>query len=225
MAAAHQFGDPATMSFSSLPREITHEIFVAAVNVRGLKRAIRLRYVSKSWNSAVVDAMFTSGILDTLKDSHWGRGGYQFRGYLAYRVLSRRRVSWPFAVLRRVAERLAEYRSGGMAVSEDALKACVSEICEPALMTSVFHSNLTSSWFDGTDDTIGAINEDDKSYQQALLAAAAWTNEVALARDVLPFIQDSIYLLWNHGRIYTNQYLKIKTETYAYNPSYNTHAY
>ena len=69
---------------SSLPPEIFHEILIAAVMARGIRRATRLRYVSRTWDTAVMDAIFASRILNNGVGSgfYWGR-------YVAFRTMSR----------------------------------------------------------------------------------------------------------------------------------------
>ncbi|KAI1075903.1 hypothetical protein F5B20DRAFT_558342 [Whalleya microplaca] len=184
------------MSFSALPREVIHEILIAAVNVRGIKRASRLRYVSRSWNVAVMEAIFASRILDGEMNmfSYWPR-------YLAYRTLGRPgRLSRPLRIIRQVAERLVAHRSAdGNTCTDDALRDCVFEICDvPHIMMNSSLSN-SGDWLRDANWPIGGIDEDDDQFRQALLAAAAWTNEVALIRDLLPNFEDRLYLICQDG--------------------------
>lgn len=182
------------MSFSSLPREIVHEVLVAAVKVRGLKRATRLRYVDRFWNVAVMEAIFASGILDDYSyiSSFWPR-------YLAYRVLSKpASLSKPLRVIRQVAERLVSYRSDATDYDEDAVRECVTEICEiPCHM----YSNLSMLDAQLTDQNTPAedLDLDDEQFKQTLMSAAAWTNELALVQELLPSFENCRYLLCQDG--------------------------
>ncbi|KAI0141729.1 hypothetical protein GGR57DRAFT_508991 [Xylariaceae sp. FL1272] len=47
--------------FLALSQELVNEIVFFAVNARGLRRALRLRYVSKAWNVMVLEAICESG--------------------------------------------------------------------------------------------------------------------------------------------------------------------
>lgn len=51
--------------FPSLPIELPRLILVEAVEGRGLKCATRLRFVCKSWNPEVLDAIIQSSIIDS----------------------------------------------------------------------------------------------------------------------------------------------------------------
>ncbi|KAI1858066.1 uncharacterized protein JN550_012888 [Neoarthrinium moseri] len=188
--------DFSAMLFSDLPQEIIQEILIAAVNVRGIKRATRLRYVSRSWNAAVMEAIFASRILDQ------GNPKYLFwQRNLAYRVMDRPgRLSRPLRIIRKVAEHLVAYRSpSGKSFTDDALRCCVFEICNVPLEMN-WSGRDRDKWFMDSDHSMESIDQDDKQFKQALLAAAAWTNEIGLVRDILPSFQDCEYLICQDGQ-------------------------
>ncbi|KAK7952954.1 hypothetical protein PG988_013648 [Apiospora saccharicola] len=114
------------MQFSELPPEIIHEILIACVRARHIRRALRLRQVSRAWDAGVVAAVFASGVLDVEPYDifiEWPR-------YLAYRTTgsAARRKGWPrpLRVLRRVAEYLVTRRDGsGGEPRDDAVDDCI----------------------------------------------------------------------------------------------------
>lgn len=184
-------------ALAALPPEVIGYILLAAVKARELKRALRLRYVSKSWSVAVLEAIFASGMLDDeprLKTSV----SFCRSRYLAYRILGRRH-SWPLRIVRMVAERIVRHQSpDGRTCGDEELRACVRELCDvPHLGLNYNCSREREDWF--TECPVERIKEDDMQYQQALLAAAAWMNDISLVKETLPRFRDCLYLISHDG--------------------------
>ncbi|KAK8137305.1 hypothetical protein PG984_005245 [Apiospora sp. TS-2023a] len=182
------------MKFSELPPEIIHEILIACVRARHIRRALRLRQVSRAWDMGVVTAVFASGILDVEPYAifiEWPR-------YLVYRTTGSptRRKGWPrpLFVLRRVAERLVAWRDGsGGAPGDDAVDDCIRELCTTTMKPGCAF-RLESGFELPTEDTQQLDNErigdDDDQLLQALLSVAAASNDVALVKNLLQKIHD-----------------------------------
>ncbi|RWA03291.1 hypothetical protein EKO27_g11814 [Xylaria grammica] len=196
------------MPFSALPPEIVYQIILHAVKARGIKRAGRLRYISKSWDAVVLDAIFASRVLDVIfasrvLDEHKRRCCSYLPRYFAQRVMGRpRTLSRPLRIIRQVAARIVNYRNGGRDDGDgyEALRDCVFDLCR-SCHTSIGHRNRPpgDDWFVDAESSMLPIDEHDKQFRQALLAAAAWTNEVALVREILPFFRDSLHLIGPNG--------------------------
>ncbi|KAI1871566.1 uncharacterized protein JN550_004560 [Neoarthrinium moseri] len=186
------------MPFSALPPEIVHEILTAAVKVRDIQRATRLRHVSRSWAAAVPEAIFASGILDSDPRSMSSHSLYYKPRYLAYRVLSRAQsLSRPLRIVRKVAEYLVAHRNLDTCY-EDAIRDCVHDLCRiPHIGINHNCSRQEEDWLTGP--SAESIDENDMQFQQALLSAAAWANELALIRRTLPLFQNCLYLISHDG--------------------------
>ncbi|KAI0412980.1 hypothetical protein F5X98DRAFT_379233 [Xylaria grammica] len=187
------------MPFSALPPEIVYQIILHAVRVRGIKRAGRLRYVSKSWDAVVLDAICASRVLD----EHKRRCCSYLPRYFAQRVMGRpRTLSRPLRIIRQVAARIVSHRNKGRddGDSYEALRDCVFDLCR-SCHTSIGHRNRPpgDDWFVDAESPVLPVDENDKQFRQALLAAAAWTNEVALVREILPFLRDCPNLVSPNG--------------------------
>ncbi len=183
------------MSLSALPTEIFHAILIAAVKVRSVKRATRLRYVSKLWSAAVLEAIYASGILDSEKicsSTMWH--------YVAYRTLRQPgRLSRPLRIIREVTERLVAHRNPDVICTDDAVRDCVFEICSRHPEGRDRRLVLGDNWSQETDIPIQSIDEEDDDFKQALMAAAVWTNEVELVQNLLPSFKNCMYLLCEAG--------------------------
>lgn len=186
------------MHFSDFPVEIVHEILTAAVKVRGIQRATRLRYVSRSWAAAVLEAIFASGILDNDPRSMSSHSLYYKPRYLACRVLSRvRALTRPLRIVRKVAEYIVARRNPDSCY-EDAIRDCIYELCRiPHIGINHNCSRQEEDWLTGT--SAESIDEHDMQFQQALLSAAAWMSELTLIRDTLPLFQNCLYLISHDG--------------------------
>ncbi|KAF2964666.1 hypothetical protein GQX73_g8891 [Xylaria multiplex] len=186
------------MPFSALPPEIVRHIILHAVKVRGIKRAGRLRYVSKSWDAAVMDAICASGVLE----GHERHCSYLPR-YFAQRVMGRTRtLPRPLCIIRQVAARIVSHRNKGRDGGDnyDGFRDCVLDLCQSCdELIGHRHMYLKDDWFIDAESPILPVDEHDKQFRQALLAAAAWTNEVALVHEILPFFRDCLYLISPSG--------------------------
>ncbi|KAH8900343.1 hypothetical protein GQ53DRAFT_757370 [Thozetella sp. PMI_491] len=151
------------MSLSALPGELLRLILLAAVKIRSVKRATRLRDVRKLWSVAVLEAIYASGILDDEKVT-----SPMMWHYVACRALCPlRRMSRPLRIIREVAERLAAHRSPYGICTEQAVRDCVFEIC------SAPPDGLNRLAWSGEPDTlIQSIDEEDDDFKRAFMAAA-----------------------------------------------------
>ncbi|KAK8061225.1 ankyrin [Apiospora hydei] len=172
------------MSFLSLPIEIFHEILVAVAQALGSsKAALRLRKVSWAWASAMVGAIYASGIIDR-EDMV-----YLWPQYIAYKASGPEpQQGWlrPLLMLRRAGERVVAFRGG---CGHDTLRCCISEVCAVARISTPFYPGSIRERFGEP------IHEDDMQLLQTLLAVAAYTNDVALARHLLSDIQCPLPLI------------------------------
>ncbi|KAL7628440.1 hypothetical protein AAE478_002643 [Parahypoxylon ruwenzoriense] len=188
------------MNFSILPNELAHAILVAAVKVRGAKRALRLRLVSQSWSIAILHAIFESGILDDPELRPWYAPIWP--RYLAYRVMHvEKPLTRPLLIIRRVAERVLAFRGGEN--SDDTLRNCVSELCQLVPRVNRCSPDY-AKWLLPTRPAelrtlAESIVEDDEDFKQTLLTAAAWTNEVEFVKELLPRVQECHYLISQDG--------------------------
>lgn len=173
--------------FPTLPIEIARLILVQAVRVRGIKRAARLRFVSQSWNREVTEVIFQSGILDDLQTLRcsplWPR-------YLTYKTMHQGTpLSRQLCIIRRVAERVLLFRGEGS--SEDALGTYIFEIFQLCQDLCCFHLHIT--------EQMESLEDSDEDFKEALLAAAACTNDIALVKQLLPAMQDCLYMIAQDG--------------------------
>jgi hypothetical protein len=127
-----------TMAFPGLPSKISRAIFIEAVQVRGVKRAGRLRFVCRSWDAAVMDAMLRSGILVTTMPRRFNAPYWPY--YLTYRVLQTSRpLHRGMRIVRQVAERVLASR--GQNPSGDTLESYALEICSVCPLLKTFGRN------------------------------------------------------------------------------------
>ncbi|KAI0200203.1 ankyrin [Astrocystis sublimbata] len=174
------------MPFSSIPDELSHYILAAAVRQRDLKRAVRLRLVSRAWNVAVEYAVFDSGILDrtgTLR-SACSRGGVLdfWHRYLTYRALSKpKQRSRRLMMIRQVAECIVDLRGERIddAQAGHHMVQCVDKICHAAIL---FHAqgDLPENCLVAEKNPMGRFDWNCDCFKQALLVAAACTNDLDL---------------------------------------------
>ncbi|TGJ80745.1 hypothetical protein E0Z10_g8021 [Xylaria hypoxylon] len=186
------------MPFSALPPEIVCHIILHAVKVRGIKRAGRLRYVSKLWDAAVLDAICASGVLH----GHERRCSYLPR-YFTKRIMGRpRTLSRPLRVIRQVAARIVSHRNQGRddGDSYGAFRDCVLDLCRSCGKSIDLRDIYPhDDWFVDAKSPTLPVDEHDKQFRQALLSAAAWTNEVALVHEILPSFRDCPQLISHSG--------------------------
>ncbi|TRX88602.1 hypothetical protein FHL15_010461 [Xylaria flabelliformis] len=172
------------MPFSALPPEIVCQIILHAVKVRGIKRAGRLRYVSKSWDAAVLGCRSSGRHMRI-----WSLGRAREALLLS---------STPFR-----AENYGQPNAVQAAVHHPTSRRahhCVSDLCWSCDMSiGLRDMPFSYDWFVHADSPTLPIDEHDKQFLQALLAAAAWTNEVALAHEILPFFRHCLHLIRPSG--------------------------
>lgn len=180
--------------FPHFPIEISRLILLQSVKIRGVKRAFRLRFVSRSWDREVLEAIYESGILDGLDGLDraliWPK-------YLTYRVLrTGTPLSRQLGVIRRVAERVQAFRGEGG--SHDKLKQYVLEICQFIPKNNRdFYGCL--SWLKVPELNEG-VDENGDDFKQVLLAMAVVINDIDLVKRVLLDMQDCIYLISQDGK-------------------------
>ncbi|KAI1172736.1 ankyrin [Nemania sp. FL0916] len=167
------------------PNEILHPILVLAVSVRGYKRAVRLRLVSRAWNAAVEYAAFESDVLDVhleyLLFAHWPTDFWP--RFLTYRALHRtKRVSPRMRMVRELAECIVEMRG------QDGRESRASDVVE---CVKDIYRGITSV-YDAEDQLYGdglkpraKIDRDSGTFRRALVAAATCINDVDIVRRVL----------------------------------------
>ncbi|KAF4609458.1 hypothetical protein G7Y89_g15858 [Cudoniella acicularis] len=183
--------------FPTLSIEIVRLILIEAVRVRGVKRAARLRLVSRSWNREVTEAILQSGILDGLDNlfssSFWPQ-------YITNRTFRKEPLSRSFRIIRQVAERVLVFR--GESISDDALRQYVLDICQsfPSHMglSSIINPRLEAP-AEQRKAGMEIIEDSDEDFKGTLLAAAACTNDIALVKHLLPAMQDCLYLIAQDG--------------------------
>lgn len=177
--------------FPVLPIELSRLILVEAIKARGLKRAVRLRFVSRAWNLEAVQALFESGILDDTRhlDSAWF-----WPEYLVFRVMQKGKLlSRPLRIIRRVAERIREFRGEGD--SHDVLRKYIFEI---GLVTPKYNRDigvLRLLHDDISEAQEDPLDEDDEDFKQALLAAAVIVDDMDLMKQILCAVKDSTHLI------------------------------
>ncbi|KAI2780778.1 hypothetical protein F4815DRAFT_445017 [Daldinia loculata] len=194
------------MSFSTLPNELVQEILIAAVRVRvskcwfgtsSVERALRLRLVSRLWDTVTMYAMFQSGILNDpsmrfpyICRPFWSR-------YLTDKLMcTATPLTRPLLIIRQVAERILAFR--GEDTWGEKLEEVIFEISKVCMNTNDHYGGSYVTWT--TPPSRNAkmstkITDRDEDFMQALLAAAAFTNEVKLVKELLPHFRQSPYLI------------------------------
>ncbi|KAI8965252.1 hypothetical protein F5Y11DRAFT_362260 [Daldinia sp. FL1419] len=180
-------------SFSSLPNEVVHAILIEAVQVRTVRRALRLRLVSRLWNYAAMFAIFRSGILDDPDLDGCPLICRQFwRQHLTDKSMGpEESLTRPLLIIRQVAARaLAD---SGEDTSYQRLKDFVFKISQ-VCMNGYKGNESYQTWMTprpGDFIMTTNISKDDEDYMQALLVVAAITNNVQLATHILPRFRES----------------------------------
>ncbi|KAI1258864.1 hypothetical protein F5Y18DRAFT_443960 [Xylariaceae sp. FL1019] len=181
------------MPLPVLPQEIVDEIILHSVSVRGVKRALRLRFVSKSWDAAVLYALCTSGVF--VGPYHALSFNCSFVSfYFTKLIMSRLHTSSrTLGIIERIARRIVSHRTTGNADGNnyDAVRDCVFNLCQiwdgP--------SGMNQARFALLEDEVLSDDKRDEQFNHALLAGAVWTGETALAHEILPFFNDRLHLL------------------------------
>ncbi|KAK8065880.1 hypothetical protein PG997_012627 [Apiospora hydei] len=141
--------------------EIAKQVVTESVRVRDKRsRARRLRLVCKSWDKEVMYVLFE---LDLVIECFTREHPYRYQ-YIVDRVLHKTKPRGPaLDIIRRVAERVVQ--SGTRNKPAD-LATCVRDLCS---VEHIFPDEDSEVFFD-----------------QALLSAAAFYDDVAMAKEVLP---------------------------------------
>ncbi|KAI0552803.1 hypothetical protein F4679DRAFT_581309 [Xylaria curta] len=160
------------MPFSALLPEMVYQIILYAVKVRGIKRAVL--------------------------DGHESGCPYLQR-YFAQRIMGRpQTLCSRLRVIRQVAARIVSHRSKGRddGDSYDAFRDCVFDLCR-LCATWIGFGKIPQDdrWFVDAKPSTRPVNEHGEWFLQALLAAAAWINEVALVHEILPFFRESPHMI------------------------------
>lgn len=184
--------------FPNMPPEVLRLIAVEAVRVRGIKRAMRLRLVNRSWDREIIEATVESGLLD---DHHETVSRSCFWPKFLMHQLRRSdndRPSRELRLLRRVAQRVVAFRTGKLDnENHEAVQDYLWSLCQlprAANVVAPFYPRVFAP-----DEQMVPIHDSDDDFRETLLAAAAATNDVALVRDLLPTVQDCPYLVYQNG--------------------------
>ncbi|KAL5888432.1 hypothetical protein ACKVWC_003699 [Pyricularia oryzae] len=188
-----------SMDFSRLPAEIYHKIVRSCVLFRDLKRALRLRFVSRAFGVAVLDAIFDSWDLFSNDEVSFWLGSHittpklwvtdMFNKHFVHRILMPSALlnSVDVEIIRRVAEKIARQR---LLLSEDSAatkpdwprrldaeyRRCVKEMC---------------GWFRRcmptcVDDlTLHQYMTSPLSYEICLIRTAAYLGELEITKRLL----------------------------------------
>ncbi|KAI0852455.1 hypothetical protein F5Y00DRAFT_226652 [Daldinia vernicosa] len=204
------------MSFSTLPNELVQEILIAAVRLRvttisddtpyavtkhSVERALRLRLVSRLWDTITMYAIFQSGILNDpwlrpfpyICRPFWSQ-------YLVDKIMyTTKPLTRPFLVIRQVAKRILAFR--GEDTWGKKLEECIFEISKVCMNTRDRRGGYRT-WMTPPARTLRnpnmstEITDHDEDFMQALLAAAAFTNEVKLVKELLPRFRQLSHLIY-----------------------------
>ncbi|PQE07487.1 ankyrin repeat-containing domain protein [Rutstroemia sp. NJR-2017a BBW] len=125
------------MNLLDLPDELVSNVLLQAVVARGIKRALRLRFVNKRFSRDVQSALFESRLLDRFYTgdilNHWYTHKNQatatfWHSYLVYRVQNESTLSFPrYTDIRQAAQRVCEETNAD-------LVSTIKIICWPALI-------------------------------------------------------------------------------------------
>lgn len=180
----------------NIPPEITRRIAIEIVKVRGLQRALRLRFVNRSWDREVTAAVVESGILDGLdhvEDAFFWPQYYMHKLQRNQKLLSR-----PLRILWLVAERVAAFRSSERSPStHQAIEDCLWEFCQ--LPQFHFGSGPLRRLIFQDINRMDRIHDTDDDFKETLVAAAASINDVVHLRKLLPTIQGRPDLIFQDG--------------------------
>ncbi|KAI1660157.1 hypothetical protein F4813DRAFT_351139 [Daldinia decipiens] len=195
------------MLFSNLPNELVQEIPIAAVRLRvskisfgrsSVERALRLRPVSQLWDTVTMYAIFQSGIFTEPKllpfpyicRPFWSR-------YLIDKLMyTTEPLTRSLLIIRQVAKRILAFR--GEDTWGEKLEKCIFEISKICMNTKDHYGGCYVTWTippirDTREST--KIMDHDEDFMQALLTAAALTNEVKLVQELLPYFRESPHLI------------------------------
>ncbi|KAK7966396.1 uncharacterized protein PG986_000673 [Apiospora aurea] len=183
------------MRVLDLPNELLHSLLVSSIDVRGVKRGLRLKLVCKRFNENFVSALYESQALDHFSAPHvggfwWMRddrygAGKLWHDYLVYRVM---RETDPdvgrYVEIREIAEALLARTSSssGSDGRHRTLRDIVDGLCWLALERGTKSPGGRQNW---TSHPHGHRTDSPTSSTLNLLCAAAYFNEVAITATLL----------------------------------------
>lgn len=193
----------------SVPPEIIRLIFLHAVQARCLKRAMRLRLVSRSWNLEATEALLECDMSD---NRPMRNPVLPFWPMYLMRQLRRREgegmSSRPLRILRQVAQRIVAFRTRAQETDHDTSKQLVEgyvwEICQVDPRCTRIPYWLDSPW--RKLEHVEPIMDSDLEFKQAMLAAAAITNDIAFVQELLPSFRDFPGLIYQNGEYHDEDY-------------------
>ncbi|KAI0141599.1 ankyrin [Xylariaceae sp. FL1272] len=190
-----------------LPNEVIHQILVDVVRDRSvmthqgvslISRALRCRLVSRGWRTAIEYSIWNSGILEgpfppgTIISTVDNDCAFLQR-YLTYRALHNTKpLSLQLFTIRKVAERMLEMRTSvsGQPPTQKALKDITAQICHAAILFPRAYDHADTQAVPKCEIAAG-LDENGLGFKRSLLAAAAYTNDIHVARELLPWQSDT----------------------------------
>ncbi|KAK8022733.1 hypothetical protein PG993_013500 [Apiospora rasikravindrae] len=191
----------------SVPPELTRLIFLEAVKARGPKRAVRLRLVSRSWNLEATEALLESDIFDK-----WPMRNPVSPFWPKYLMRQLRRseslLSRPLRILRQVAQRTVAFRTRTQETDHDTYKQLVEEYLWEICQVDPRCTGLPY-WLETPPlelEQMDPVQDSDLEFKQAMLAAAAATNDLAFVQELLPSFRDFPGLIYQNGEYHDEDY-------------------
>ncbi|KAK7936713.1 uncharacterized protein PG986_015151 [Apiospora aurea] len=178
--------------YASFPNEISRQILTEAIRGRGVKRAQRLRFVSKNWKAWVDELQILSGNFVS-KEVRFERAPFwpRYIAHLALRPQQQDDTTPTLRAIRQAAERVAGY-TGPHADLDAVVREHVVDVCtmvnlwpdrewvmEALLPCDLWPSSVLSEFYSCEQDR----------HDQILLATAASANQMALVKGTLQSMQ------------------------------------
>ncbi|KAH8731803.1 ankyrin repeat-containing domain protein [Phaeosphaeriaceae sp. PMI808] len=170
------------MGLLELPTELFEHIIHDAIQIRGLKRGMRLRLVNKTFARTVSQVIYSSCLLDEVEtlsaDSMALIPPTMLRSYLEYQVIRRdpRSRNIMLNCIRQVAEEIHKEQD---ICDSASFKTCVHRICSMALRFDVASNKHVLTKFVHYVQNWPA---DHVSYNESLLCAAICTNTMSIVK-------------------------------------------
>jgi ankyrin repeat protein len=176
------------MEIMELPLEVLHIILFYAVLGRGIKRALRLRLICKTFASALYPALFETHIMDHYRSNPIGSDVWQTRiqrgaeklwqEYLAYRVMNERDPTvGRFVEIRQIAQAVCQEKESTLA-----LTATVEALC---CLVLTHGTNVGREWKKWWWPLLKGSEERANLGLNTLLSAAAYFDLLPLARRLI----------------------------------------
>ncbi|EFQ28371.1 hypothetical protein CGRA01v4_12025 [Colletotrichum graminicola] len=172
--------------FPPMPAEITRLVAIETLRARGIKRALRLRRVNRSWDHEIVGAIVESGILEEnpRKKAYWTPLKAK---YIMHKLQQREGLlSRGLRILRKAAQHLVALRTGKPEFeTREEVQEVLWEFCK---VTQEFSRDTEDSWFEVPEE-MEPIDDSDEAFRGALVAGAVALNDLHLLQQVLPLVQ------------------------------------